>query len=158
MSNNQSRTNHSATAFRQNSTKHTHKLQEKIFSHWAAEQLGLLKGPQWWQCRFTFPPRSSCQSGDLNWRPSSHKLASLTFRPTLPYTETNIPREWIKKHSRTIMREEARKLIGQEPISCFYSMRQLDVSAHPLDVMVVCRRVLPSIQPLMLRAKKGGIR
>ena len=33
--------------------------------------------------------------------------------------------------------------IGQEPISCFCSVRQLDVQVHPLDMTLVCRRDLP---------------
>ena len=44
--------------------------------------------------------------------------------------------------------------IGQEPISCFCSVRQPDVQVHPLDMMLVWD--LPPIQPLMLSAKQGG--
>ena len=47
--------------------------------------------------------------------------------------------------------------MGQEPTSCFCSVRQLDVQVHPLDMTLVCRRDLPPIQPLMLSAKQGGI-
>ena len=46
--------------------------------------------------------------------------------------------------------------MGQEPISCFCSVRQLDVQVHPLDMTLVCRRDLPPIQPLMLSLKQGG--
>jgi len=36
-------------------------------------------------------------------------------------------------------------------------VRQLSVQVHPLDMTSVCRRALPSIQPLLLSAKQGGI-
>ena len=36
--------------------------------------------------------------------------------------------------------------IGQEPISCSLSMRQLDVQVHLLDMTLVCCRDLPPIQ------------
>ena len=47
--------------------------------------------------------------------------------------------------------------IGQEPIFCIRSMRQLSVQVHPLDMTLVCRRALPPIQPLLLSVKQGGI-
>ncbi len=48
--------------------------------------------------------------------------------------------------------------MDQEPISCCLGMRQLDVQVHHLDMMLVHRRDLPSIQPLLLGAKQGDIR
>ncbi len=48
--------------------------------------------------------------------------------------------------------------MGQEPISCFCGVRQLDVHVHPLDMTPVCRRELLPIQPLMLFARQECIR
>ncbi len=50
------------------------------------------------------------------------------------------------------------KPIGQEPIPCLYCVRWLDVRVHPLVMTLVCSRVLPPNQPLMLSAKHGGIK
>ncbi len=48
--------------------------------------------------------------------------------------------------------------IGQELIFCFCSVRRPDVSVHLLDMTLMYLRDLPSIQPLVLIAKQGGIR
>ena len=57
---------------------------------------------------------------------------------------------------KTIWISQAMNLIGQEPISCFCSIRQLDVQVHLLAMTLVCRRELAPIQPLMLSFKQGG--
>ena len=47
--------------------------------------------------------------------------------------------------------------MGQEPISCFCSVKQLDVQVHPLDMTLwyVAARDLPTMQPFMQSANQG---
>ena len=66
----------------------------------------------------------------------------------------NLPLKVLVTYSITI--PSLAEPMGQEPISCFCSVRQLDVQVHPLDMMLVCDRELPPIQPLMLPSRDTG--
>ena len=86
----------------------------------------------------------------------SARLTSLLLLKTGSGPPKRSPKDFWRSPEDSSKPCPAMRPIGQEPISCFRSERQLDVQVTPPGHDASMSQGLPPIQPLMLSVKQGG--